>query len=124
MSSRSNQNYFFVSRYYLDSPIVQSDGKQYPKLRRMDREPSRPAFQARTDNLSRCCVSRGNQFVTEQVRGAGLKLPRLFAFQPQELSRFFDGPEYLNVTAVQYLIHACDSVVHVCVDYDCASRTL
>lgn len=45
-----------------------------------------------------------------------------YLVQPQELSRFFEGPAYLNVTAVHHLIHACDSIVHVRMDYDRSSR--
>ena len=46
------------------------------------------------------------------------------AFCAQEVSRFFERPEYLNVTAVQHLVHARDSEIQILVDYDCASRPL
>jgi hypothetical protein len=48
----------------------------------------------------------------------------LLTVQPQELSRFFETPEYLNMAAVHHLVHPCDSIVHIRLDYNRASRPL
>jgi hypothetical protein len=48
----------------------------------------------------------------------------LFTVQSQELSRFFETPEYLNMATVHHLVHPCDSIVDIRFDYNRASRPL
>lgn len=75
--------------------------------------------------LNSCAQIRSLSLVSAWVRSAKItRRPTSIAVQPQEFSRRFEGPEYVNVTAVHQLIHARDAIVHIRVDYDGAAGLL